>query len=101
VVDLARFQGYGVTPIDANCRVIAFAAGLAFNSGLLVSQVLGLRNIADMQELESADAGVDESQTQVHKPWITKKYRDRDGGVWSALSLAALVQDQEFLHVGL
>lgn len=93
VVDLARFQGKGVTPIDANSRVVAFASGLAFNSGLLVSQVFGLRNLSDMEPLDDPDDGI-------RKSWMVKKYRDRDGNVWMALSLSLLVQDQEFLHIG-
>jgi twitching motility protein PilI len=94
VVDLARFQGRDVTAIDAGSRVIAFAPGLAFNSGLLVSQVFGLRNLSDMQPLDDPDDGV-------RKAWMVKKYQDRDGNVWMALSLSLLVQDQEFLHIGL
>ncbi|WP_394777416.1 chemotaxis protein CheW [Undibacterium sp.] len=94
VVDLARFQGKDVTQIDAGSRVVAFAPGLAFNSGLLVSQVFGLRNQADMEALDDPDDGV-------RKPWMVKKYKDKDGNIWMALSLSLLVQDQEFLHVGL
>jgi len=93
VVDLARFQGKGVTPIDANSRVVAFAPGLAFNSGLLVSQVFGLRNLSDMEPLDDPDDGI-------RKSWMVKKYQDRDGNVWMVLSLSLLVQDQEFLHIG-
>jgi twitching motility protein PilI len=97
VVDLACFQGHAVTPIDSNCRVVAFASSLAFNSGLLVSQVLGLRNSSEMEELvpESADGQPE------HKLWANRRYRDKDGNIWTALSLAELVQDQEFLQIGL
>ncbi|MBI3285856.1 MAG: chemotaxis protein CheW [Burkholderiales bacterium] len=95
VVDLPRFQGHDATKLEAACRIVAFAPGLAFNSGLLVSQVLGLRNVAEMEELppEAAEHG--------SKPWLAKKYRDRDGNVWSELSLAMLVQDQDFLQIGI
>ncbi|MET3137237.1 twitching motility protein PilI [Undibacterium sp. GrIS 1.2] len=97
VVDLARFEGRDVTNVDNSCRVVAFAPSLSFNSGLLVSQVLGLRNAADMEEQLVSD-NTDEHS---YKPWMIKKYRDRDANIWVELSLAALIQDQDFLQVGL
>ncbi len=97
VVDLSRFEGKEATVHEVSCRVVAFASGLAFNSGLLVSQVLGLRNSKDMEEqLPGSDHAM-----SVEKPWIVSHYRDLDGNLWSELNLALLVQDQEFLHVGL
>ena len=98
VVDLSRFEGHESTLRESSCRIVAFASGLAFNSGLLVSQVLGLRDSGKMEKQLSVDDSVNGS---VHKPWITNQYRDADGNLWSELSLSMLVQDQEFLHVGL
>ncbi|CAN5897231.1 N/A [soil metagenome] len=98
VVDLGRFEGRAPTVLDSSCRVVAFASGLAFNSGLLVSQVLGLRNSNDMeaQIVPEADAG-----GFINKPWIARQFLDLDGNLWSELSLSLLVQDQDFLHIGL
>ncbi len=93
VVDFARFQGMAPTPIEKESRIVAFAAGLSFNSGLLVSRVMGLRNVADM-DLQS---DVEPSPT----PWSVKRYRDRDANVWSELNLSLVVQDPQFLHVAL
>ncbi|MFZ6655542.1 chemotaxis protein CheW [Undibacterium sp. TJN19] len=95
VIDLPRFQGLDATKLDGSCRIVAFAPGMAFNSGLLVSQVLGLRTVSEMEELPF-EAGELEN-----KAWLKKKYRDRDGNVWFELSLAMLVQDQDFLQIGL
>lgn len=98
VVDLSRFEGNELTLRESSCRVVAFASSLAFNSGLLVSQVLGLRDSSRMEKQLSAHDGVaDESR----KPWVVSQYRDGDGNLWFELSLSLLVQDQEFLHVGL
>lgn len=93
VVDFARFQGMAPTPIEKENRIVAFAPSLGFNSGLLVSRVMGLRNIADM-EIEGAS---DPATT----PWSVKRYRDRDAQVWSELDLSVVIQDPHFLHVGL
>lgn len=98
VVDLERFDGRPPTKVELSCRVVAFAPGLAFNSGLLVSQVLGLRNSSQMEEQDVAEIS---SVGADNKPWIVKQFRDLDGNLWSELSLSLLVQNQDFLHVGL
>lgn len=98
VIDLSRFEGNESTVQESSCRIVAFASGLAFNSGLLVSQVLGLRDSGKMEQQSSTEVG---SLAPTQRPWVVAQYRDSDGNVWSELSLSLLVQDQEFLHVGL
>lgn len=97
VVDFARFNGGPATVLDKQCRIIAFAPSLAFNGGLLVSRVLGLRNIADMQPhgvaLPEASGG-GERRTQV------AHYIDREQEVWQVLDLMAVIKNPQFLQVG-
>ncbi|GAB3539539.1 hypothetical protein GCM10027343_07150 [Noviherbaspirillum agri] len=93
VVDLANFRGQPQTPIDKESRIIAFAPALSFNSGLLVSRVLGLRNVADMQPQTLSESG--------ETPWARQHYLDRESQVWTELNLSLIVQDPQFLHVGL
>lgn len=90
VVDFARFQGSGLSPLEKESRIVAFAPSLSFNGGLLVTRVLGLRNIAEMELQEGVGAA-----------WSTRRYRDRDAQEWAELNLSLLVQDPQFLHVGL
>jgi twitching motility protein PilI len=94
VIDLANFRGMALTQIDKESRVVAFAPTLSFNSGLLVSRVMGLRNVAEM-DLQQGDDAVSDV------PWATKRYLDRDSQVWTELDLSLIVQDPQFLHVGL
>jgi twitching motility protein PilI len=96
VIDYSRFSGGSSTPFVASTRVLAFSNALAFNSGLLVSQVLGLRNSEEMQLIQAQ-----ENSTQNNKSWIVNQFIDRDGIHWSQLSLSLLIQDQDFLHIGL
>lgn len=93
VIDFARFQGQAPTLIDKDCRIIAFGANLSFNSGVLVSRVLGLRNIAEMTL--QADDHNDNSISQA------RRYIDRGSLVWKELELSKIVQDPRFLNVGL
>jgi twitching motility protein PilI len=92
VVDIARFQGTASTPIEKDSRIVAFASSLQFNSGLLVSRVMGLRNTAEMKQ---SDANASAS------PWSNASYVDRDSQLWRELNLSLIVQDPQFLHVGL
>ncbi|WMW79447.1 chemotaxis protein CheW [Undibacterium cyanobacteriorum] len=94
VIDFSRFGGGEPTAVESSCRVLAFSNALSFNSGLLVTKVLGLRNVDDMQLIEADDAASG-------KPWLLNRFVDADGNDWWQLSLALLVQDQDFLHIGL
>lgn len=93
VIDFAQFQGHAPTSIDKDSRIIAFAPALSFNSSLLVSRVLGLHNVAEM-----------EPQSDVQDefaPWASKRYLDRQSQVWTELDLSLVLQNPQFLHVGL
>lgn len=94
VIDFSRFGGGEPTAIESSSRVLAFSNALSFNSGLLVTKVLGLRNVDEMQLIEADEASE-------NKPWLLNRFVDADGNDWWQLSLALLVQDQNFLHIGL
>jgi twitching motility protein PilI len=93
VIDFARFQGQGATPVDRESRIVVFAPTLSFNCGLLVSRVLGLRNVSDMR--------AQTNETEQAAAWCAQQYVDRDSQVWTELNLSLIVQDPQFLHVGL
>lgn len=95
VVDFAQFQGATASNIDKESRIIAFAPSLSFNAGLLVSRVLGLRNLADMELYTDSQHDADIGGVP------TQRYMDSDHQVWRLLDLAAVSQDPAFLHVGL
>ena len=94
VVDFAQFQGGPASPIDKEARIIAFAPTLSFNAGLLVSKVLGLRNVADMQQYSDT-----QGSDAVATPAL--RYMDDNQQIWHLLDLALVSQDPAFLHVGL
>ena len=78
VVDLARFMGGNFTPVS--------------KATLVVSRMLGLRNVATMTP-------VPEKQT-FDKPWLSEQFRDAEGQTWRRLSLSKLVSSSSFLMVG-
>lgn len=93
VVDLAHFRGMPQTSIDKESRIVAFAPSLSFNSGLLVSRVMGLRNVAEMDLQPAVESG--------DVPWAVQRYLDRESQIWTELDLSLIVQDPQFLHVGI
>lgn len=113
VVDHAYFQTGVPTVIDKQSRIIAFAPGLSFNGGLLVSRVLGLRNVADMQphvegtaavtgagEVAVTDAAAGANAATGVRRRGNHHYIDRDSVVWQTLDLYAVKRDPRFLQVG-
>lgn len=86
VVDLARYfsadgQGSAAGP---DARFLSLAPRLGLNCALLVTQVHGLRRPEAMTPEEGNPA----------------RLLDAEGKAWTPLSLAALVREQRFLHVG-
>ena len=87
VVDLARYfsrdgQGGAAGP---DARFLSLAPRLGLNCALLVTQVHGLRRAETMTPEDGNPA----------------RLLDAEGHAWTPLSLAALVREERFLHVGL
>jgi twitching motility protein PilI len=98
VVDLQRFAQLGTTSITKESRLLALAARLNFNSAILVTRMLGLRNVASMRVDEAADAEV---FGPLGRPdWIGRTLIDADGQRWHELDLARLAAGSAFLMVG-
>jgi twitching motility protein PilI len=83
VIDLARFFGTqeGAEAGPA-ARLVTFSPSLGMPCGFLAARVHGLRQAADMSPQDG-------------------RLVDADGQAWTPLALAALAQDERFLHVGL
>jgi twitching motility protein PilI len=90
VVELARYfgalrgaqRGQPGSEQTSAARLVTFAPALGLPCGFLATRVHGLRQAADM----TPSAG---------------RLVDADGQAWTPLALAALAQDERFLHVGL
>ena len=90
VVDFAAFMGGEQTVRTPDCRLLLIAERFNSFSGLLISRMLGLKNVQAMQAAEKA----------AEKPWIGAAYRDEDGRLWQELDMSALVTHDDFLQVG-
>jgi twitching motility protein PilI len=90
VVDFAAFAGGEATARTPDCRLLLIADRFQSFSGLVISRMLGLKNVQSMQPVQ-------EGKT---RPWIAGAYRDDEGRLWHELDIGALVAHEDFLHVG-
>jgi len=86
VVDLARYLDPQHSAAGPDARFLSLAPRLGLKCALLVTQVHGLRR-AEAMTPDSQDGAL--------------RLVDADGQDWTPLSLAALAQEERFLHVGL
>jgi len=90
VVDFSAFAGGEVTTRTPDCRLLLIAERFQSFSGLVISRMLGLKNVQSMQAVEEGNT----------RPWIAAAYRDNEGRLWHELDIGALVAHEDFLHVG-
>jgi len=96
VIDFGGFLGHAMEPSAPGTtptRLVLFGPRVGeLRAGLVVSRVLGLRNLA---ELTRGDGGVDAPA------WHGSTWTDRSGSSWQEIDLALLARDPAFLQVGL
>ena len=90
VVDFAAFMGGEHTVRTPDCRLLLIAERFHSFSGLLISRMLGLKNVQAMQPTDKA----------TEKSWVGAAYRDEDGRLWQELDMGVLVTHDDFLQVG-
>lgn len=88
--DFSAIQGHGHTALSRDSRVLTVHQRFDMNIALLVNQLVGLRNPADMQLLEDFS----------DKPaWQGKRYQDASDIEWNELMLDELLDDQAFMQI--
>lgn len=85
IVDFGVYTGGKAIPREGQSRVLLVGQKFAFNAGLLVSRVLGLRNATDWERSEQ-DGEI--------------RLQDGNGQMWRKLEMAQLLQQPEFLQIG-
>lgn len=85
IVDLSVFGGGVTTPREGQSRVLLAGQKFAFNAGLLVTRVLGMRNASEWKHSEQDGEAC---------------LQDGNGQVWRKLEMAQLLQQPEFLQIG-
>lgn len=91
VVDFPAFLGGAAVAPGEQARLLLLSERFRMSSALLVDRSLGLRSAEQLQARAGAP-GV---------PWLRAEYADKDGRQWKDLDVAQLVQNPEFLAVGI
>ncbi len=90
VIDLSAFQGREPTPPTPDSRLLLVAERYNTSAALLVTRMLGLRNL---QQFETREAAAD-------RAWERARFVDRDGQTWRELGMNELVYNDDFLQAG-
>lgn len=94
VTDFARFIGRDPLHITVQSRLLLFGQRFSeLRAGLIVQQVLGLRNVAGWTRLEA--------QGETGWEWLGASWQAPGGEVWREIDMARLARSQAFLKVGL
>jgi twitching motility protein PilI len=91
VVDFSAFQGKEATPQNSSSRLLLIGTRHGSNAALLVTRMLGLRNIDDLTPVPADPAAA---------PWASDAYTDNEGRHWKLLNVRQLLADEHFLEIG-
>ena len=91
ISDIAAYFGNPPTPITAKSRILLFSPRLGVNSGLLVSNLLGIRNLNEFKQLEGHDVA--------HRTIKARQFEDKQDRLWLELNLRALIHEQSFICI--
>lgn len=93
ITDLSLYLGGPPTQINQKTRVFLSSHRYSVNSGLLVSNMLGIRSLSDFEPMENIEESTPEQVGSAGK------CQDKEGRVWHVLNLQALVQEDNFLKI--
>lgn len=90
LTDLAVFFGGSATSATAESRVLLVHGKFGVNAGLLVSGLIGLRSLEDMEV---------QKDNEKSPPWQPNRYKDANGRLWRELDIERLLNQNEFMQV--
>lgn len=91
VSDFSAFQGKEPTPQNASSRLLLIGTRHGSNCALLVTRMLGLRNVESLNA-----APVDPAAPA----WAQEAFTDSDGRRWQKLNVRELLADETFMEIG-
>jgi twitching motility protein PilI len=92
MIDFGAFLTGEPTPRGLGARLVLLGPRFSeMRAGLVVNRVLGLRNLADYRAVEGDHS----------RAWASRTWRDKTDMEWRELDLPRLVQDEQFLQVGI
>jgi twitching motility protein PilI len=99
VVDLQAYARLGRTDGGKDARLLALASRLNFNAAIMVTRMMGLRNVSSMRS-DDTDSAYSPFGSAGQPEWVGCALLDADGNRWYELDLAKLAAGSDFLLVG-
>ncbi|MBK7955298.1 MAG: chemotaxis protein CheW [Candidatus Accumulibacter sp.] len=90
VVDLSAFLGKEATPQNTSSRLLLIGTRHGSNAALLVTRMIGLRNIEALNPVALAAAV---------PTWADEVYLDNEGRRWNKLKVRELLADEAFMAI--
>ena len=94
VTDLAQYAGQGMTPINRDSRLLALAGRFNVNASILVTKMLGLKQVDELNPATVASA-----PEFLKHAWAGAAWRDSQGNIWRDLVLSKLALEDQFILV--
>ena len=85
------FCGSTPTARNNNARLLLVGTPHGANASILVSRMLGLKNPEDFTE---------EAPDPAAAQWEAARFSDGQGRIWRKLSVRALLDNHEFMNIG-
>ena len=92
VADFSMFCGSAPTARNNNARLLLVGTPHGANASILVSRMLGLKNPENF---------TDEASDPTAPAWEEARFADEQGRVWRKLSIRALLDNHEFMNIGI
>lgn len=92
VADFSAFQGKEATPQNASSRLLLIGTRYGNNAALLMTRMLGLRNMDDLTPAVSDPEA---------PAWASDAYTDKEGRRWKMLNVRELLADEAFMDIGI
>jgi len=92
VADFSAFQGKEATPQNASSRLLLIGTKYGNNAALLVTRMLGLRNIDDLTPAVQDPAA---------PAWVSGAFTDKEGRRWKMLDVRQLLAEEAFMDIGI
>jgi len=89
--DFSAFRGQDETPQNPGSRLLLIGNRHGNNCALLVSRMLGLRNIEELAP------DTDDTEAPL---WAQKVFLDKEGRRWKLLDVPSLLADERFMNIG-
>ena len=91
VADFSALQGKEATPQNTSSRLLLIGTRHGNNAALLVTRMLGLRNVDDLTPISAEPDS---------PPWASDVYTDNEGRRWKKLDVRQLLVDEDFMEIG-